>query len=192
MAFRLLLAAALVALALAAPSRAKAEDVTVPVALQVDLLIKVAAYDRNFSRRAGQMVTTLVVTKPGDSDSQRVGALALSVLESKVDFAGLPHEEELVAFQGAARLVETCKASSASVVYFAPGFSPQELAEIAQALDGVEVLTAASIARFVEQGLVLGFDLVAGKPKLHFSLSQAGKQGVSLSANVLSLMTVHP
>ena len=194
MAFRWLKPATLVALALAlgVPSQARAEDVTVPVALQVDLLIKVAAYDRNFSRRAGQKVVTLVVFKSGDNDSKRVGSLAAKALGDKASFAGLPHAEELFAFESSQKLVEACKNRGASVVYFAPGFAPEELAEVARAFDGVEVLTAASIARFVEQGIVLGFDLAAGKPKLHFSLSQANKQGVSLSANVLSLMTVHP
>jgi hypothetical protein len=177
---------------MALPMAARAEEVTVPVALQIDLLIKVAAYDRNFARRAGQMVTTLVVTKPADNDSKRVGMLALNALEAKVDFAGLPHEEELYVFESADRLAEACRSRKAAVIYLAPGFGAQELAEIARALDGVEVLSAGSLARFAEQGAVLGFDLVAGKPKLHFSLSQAAKQGVSLSANVLSLMTVHP
>jgi hypothetical protein len=184
--------AVLFAAALSVPRVARAEDVTVPVAVEIDLLIKVAAYDRSFARRAGQKVVTLVVTKTGDGDSQRVGTLALKTLAGRPDFAGLPHEEEIVPFESAPKLAETCKAKKAAVVFFAPGFSPQEIAEISHALEGAEVLTAASVARFVEQGIVLGFDLVAGKPKLHFSLSQANKQGVSISANVLSLMTVHP
>ena len=40
-------------------------------------------------------------------------------------------------------------------------------------------------------GMVLGFDLVSGRPKLLIHVAQARKQNVSFPGSVLSLMKVH-
>lgn len=170
---------------------ARAEEVSVPVALQVDLLAKVVAYDRNLPERAGGRVVSLIVVKESDGESVRAGAQARTAFQQKDTLAGLPHAEEVVGFTTAARLAVACKARQASIVYVAPGFSDDEVLGIVAALDGAGVMTATAVARFVSKGLTLGFDLVAGKPKLLFSLPQATRQGVALSANVLSLMTVY-
>jgi len=52
------------------------------------------------------------------------------------------------------------------------------------------VLSVGAVARYVQRGITLSFDLVDGKPKLLLGLGAANKQGVSLSGNVLTLMTV--
>jgi len=45
---------------------------------------------------------------------------------------------------------------------------------------------------YVPAGIVLGFDLVSGRPKLLVNIEQAKKQQVSLPASVLKLMKVYP
>lgn len=182
-----LVVAALLAGAL---GEAAADEASVPVPLQVDLLSKVVAYDRNLPKRAGGKVVTLVVTKPGSDESRGVGAQAKAALAGKETLAELPHEVIAVSFAGAPALAAACKEHKASLVYVAPGFSDEEIAALAQALEEQELMTVAARVRYVEKGLMLGFDLVGGKPKLVFSLKQASRQGVSLSAKVLALMTV--
>jgi hypothetical protein len=54
------------------------------------------------------------------------------------------------------------------------------------------VLTVASSAQDVENGIVLGFDVISGKPKLVVSLTQARKQNVAFNAAVLKMMKVLP
>ena len=44
---------------------------------------------------------------------------------------------------------------------------------------------------YVKEGIVLGFDVVSGRPKLLFNLPQARLQKVALTATVLKLMTVY-
>jgi hypothetical protein len=71
-----------------------------------------------------------------------------------------------------------------------PGFSESELAAIAEACAGISVLSVGALARYVERGTVLAFDLVGGKPKLLVNLTRARKQQVDLSSSVLKLMRV--
>ena len=51
-------------------------------------------------------------------------------------------------------------------------------------------MSVASVPDYVQGGIVLGFDVVSGRPKLLFNLTQARLQNVDLRAAVLKLMTV--
>ena len=58
------------------------------------------------------------------------------------------------------------------------------------ALEGHEILTVGSVPRYVPRGIVLGFDVVAGSPKLLFNLTQAKRQNISMTAELLKMMRV--
>ena len=181
--------AALVAAGVAHALPARAEDVPVPINLQAELLFMIAAQDKNLPERAGELVRVLVVVKPGE-EAARAAAQFKAAAAGKPKLAGLPHAEEVIQFSGAAALASTCKARSASIIYLAPGFTGAEATAIGQALEGGNVLTASAEPGLVKKGVVLGFDLVAGRAKLLVDLTQAGKQRVSFSAEVLRLMAV--
>ena len=171
-------------------SRLAAEEVSVPVSLQVDLLLKVASYDKNLTRRAGDRVVVAVLVKPGDADSGRVAAQALAALSEVNEVVGLPVMPLSVEYTDAGALARLADESRVAVLYVAPGFTPAELDGLAQALDGRSVLSAGALAKYTERGTVLGFDLVGGKPKLLVHLARAKRQQVELSSAVLKLMRV--
>jgi hypothetical protein len=186
------LALLVLALGLLAGRVGRADEVAVPISLQVDLLVKVAAYDRNLPPRAGGTVKTLILTHAGSADSLRAAAQIDAALKGQGPIANLPHEESTAAYGDAAGLARAVKAQRISIVYLTPGFSDEEIAAIARGLDGADVLTAGAVPGFVPKGIVLGFDLVSGKSKLLCHLEQAKRQNVALSASVLKLMTVYP
>jgi hypothetical protein len=55
---------------------------------------------------------------------------------------------------------------------------------------GVDVLSATGVPDYVPSGIVLGFDVVSGRPKLLVHLTQARLQKVELRADLLKLMKV--
>jgi hypothetical protein len=77
-----------------------------------------------------------------------------------------------------------------AILYVTPGFSEGEIDAMARALDGVSVLSAGALAKYTPSGMVLGFDLAGGKPKLIVNLGRAKRQGVELSSSVLKLVRV--
>jgi hypothetical protein len=172
------------------PHEVCAEDVRVPITLQAELLSKVAAYDRNMPARAGDRVRVLLVQKPGNDDSSRTVAQMQSALSQISTIAGLPHDEVLVSWSGAAALAQAVKTQHASIVFFTPGMA-DDLEAIRNALDGLDVLSVAAVADYVPGGIVLGFDLVESKPKLSVNLKQARKQNVAFKAEVLKIMKVY-
>ena len=51
-------------------------------------------------------------------------------------------------------------------------------------------MTVGAVGSYVKGGIVLGFDLVSGKPKLLVNLTQARRQHVDLSSSVLKLAEI--
>jgi hypothetical protein len=169
--------------------RGRTEEAALPIAIQVELLVKVASYDRNFQQRAGDRARIFIMTKPGNGDSERVAAQVEAGLARASEIGGLPHDEVVTPFRGAAELANLCRAQRAAIVFFGPGFR-EDVPAIREALDGVDVLTVSAIPEYVEAGIVLGFDVASGRPELLVNLPQAKRQKVALRADVLRLMKV--
>jgi hypothetical protein len=172
------------------PRRGLAEEAPVPISLQVELLLKVAAYDKNLTQRGASRVGLLVLVKQGDPDSGRSAAQARLALSKVTDILGLPLDSTSAVHSDPAGLIQLLRATNVAILYLMPGFSESELAAIAEACAGISVLSVGALARYVERGTVLAFDLVGGKPKLLVNLTRARKQQVDLSSSVLKLMRV--
>ena len=168
----------------------RAENPNVPIRLQAELLAKVTGYDRNFEARSGEQARVLILVAPGDSDSRRAAADMRSALGSVPSVGGLSHDEEVASYVDAPTLGETCRARNIAIVYLTPGFSG-EIPAIRDAVGSQKLLTVGSLADYVPAGIVLGFDLVSGRPKLVVNLSQARRQHVDVRAEVLKLMRVY-
>lgn len=183
-------AVCLTAATLGVAVRASAESVTVPVTLQAEFVAKLAAYDTNLAARAGDTVRVLAVFKEGDPESTRVAQQLVTALAAKATIAGLPHSQDVLAWTDAAALRAACQSRRLAVIYFAPGFTDAELEAVATEFSDANVLTVTAVGRGVSRGVVLGFDIVSGKPKLMLNLTQARKQKVALRPEALSLMKV--
>lgn len=178
------------ALVLVTPATVGAEDIAVPLGLQAELVAKVAAYDKNFAARAGERAQVVLLVKSGNADSARAAAHLQSALGALSTVGGVPHDEHVVAYGGAAALTALVKSRHAAIVYVTPGFA-DDLGDIRAALDGLDVLSVAAVAEYVPKGVVLGFDLVSAKPKLLCHLTQAKKQHVAFKSEVLKIMKVY-
>lgn len=172
------------------PRAGHAEETAVPAELQAELIAKLTAYDRNFPARAGDAVRILVVVKPGDVRS-KLSAAAMQLAFSRLDrIGGLPHQEKIVQYETADGLAKLCRANRAAVVYITPGFDAG-VEDIRTSLRGVDVLSVAAVAEYVPRGVVLGFELLSGKPRISLNLEQAKQQNVNFKADALSLMKVY-
>jgi hypothetical protein len=166
------------------------EDPAVPVSLQAELLVKVASYDKNLAARAGDRARVLIVAKRDDARASRVAQQAERALEGK-SVGKLPLEVSVVEWSDAAALAKRVRAKRVAILYLTPGFSQAELESVSKSLDGADVLSAGAMAKYVQRGVVLGFDLVSGKPKLLVHLKRAKRQNVNLSSKALKLMKVY-
>ena len=167
---------------------ANADDISVPLPMQVQLLTTVADYDKGFAERAkGKAKIVLLTSK--NADSARAATQVQGALGRIAQIGGQPHEESTVRYESGAALAGLCKSNGISVVFLMPGFQG-EIADIKRSLDGINVLSVGTIGSYVQQGIVLGFDVISGKPKLLVNLAQARSQKVSFKAELLKMVKV--
>ena len=178
--------AALAALSLA--STLGAEE-TVPLARQAELVAKVAPYDRAFAERAGDAARVLVVFRDGDAESIHASKTIERAFSDQGTIGGLPVQVSVAPFKGAAALAQACRDQKIAILYVCPKLH-DDARPIAAALIGGSVLSVGGDGSYVAKRIVLGFELVSGKPKLVVHLDQARQQGVSFKAEVLKLMRV--
>jgi hypothetical protein len=167
-----------------------AEAAALPIALQASLLAKVANYDRNFRRRAGERVRLLLVARSDHPDSAATVAQMAAALGRLPSIGGLPHDELSHTYSSGDALAELCKARRVAIVVLGPGFE-NDVEVIRRALDGLDVMTVSTVPDYVPRGVVLGFDVVSGKPRILVHLTQAKRQQVQFRADALSLMQVY-
>jgi hypothetical protein len=164
-------------------------DEQVPVRVQADLLVKVAAYDTALVARPGDR-RVLLFSNPDDVDGEAAPKRMKTELGTFERIAGRAHEEDLIRYSSARALVEACNKRDAAIAYLPPGLGGK-VAGIARALVGTQVLTVAARPEYVREGAVLGFDLVSGKPRLLVHLGQARKQKVDFKPELLRLAKVY-
>lgn len=184
-----LLQVALALFGLSFAHQGSAQTAQLPVGVQADLMVKVAGFDRNFRARAGDRVI-VILAAADDSASMRAAVEMKSALSRVPKIADLPHEEQIVASSNPAVIAAAARDRRAAIVYFAPGYS-QQIPAIREAFSSINVLTVAAVPEYVPSGIVLGFDLVSGHPKLLVHVLQARKQQVAFPASVLNLMKVY-
>jgi hypothetical protein len=167
-----------------------ADSAAVPADVQATLLAKLERYDRSFAARAGDAARVLLVVKPGNTKSGLAAEEMKSALGRLSAIGGLPHKELFHEYKGADALAARCRTERVAVVYLTPGFD-SELRDIRESLATLDILSLAAAPEYVAQGVVLGFELEAGSPKILFNLEQARKQHVDFPADVLHLMKVY-
>ena len=126
---------------------------------------------------------------PEDADSRTVAAQMEVALHKFDSIAGLPYEIRTMAYPGASQVAANIRDNHVSILYVTQGLD-SKIPELAAALNGVSVFSAAAVVRYVPQGIVLGFDLVSARPTLVLNLPYANRQNVSIEAGVLHLMRV--
>ena len=127
--------------------------------------------------------------KSSGAQSTHFGAELKAALDRVGTIAGLPHEQFLLEWNGSTEMVDEIVRRKLSIVYVAPGLD-SEIPVIAQAVQEIPLITVAATDSYVRSGLILGFELVSGRPKMIFNLKQARQQGVVFGSAVMKLMRI--
>jgi hypothetical protein len=168
--------------------KVRAQDVSVPLPMQVQLLATVADYDKGFAERANGKAKIVLLTSK-NPDSAKAANQIQGALGKVAQIGGVPHEESIVKFESGAALAAHCKSNGISIVFVMPGFQ-NEIGDIKNNLSNLNILSVASVGSYVQQGIVLGFDVISGKPKLLVNLPQARNQKVNFKAELLKMVKV--
>jgi len=175
-----------------APRRADgAEEVTVPPAVQAQLLARLATYQRNLAVAAGETVHVVVLSNGKDTASARYASQMLAALGEIRAIRGANHEEEIMAFPGAAALLALCKQKHVAALVLGPGLGEQVRA-LGSALQGSALLTVAAVASYVGKGAPLGFAMDSGHSQLLVDPVELAAQKIDLPPGLIKVMKVYP
>jgi hypothetical protein len=182
------LVAAAAALVTADPAFATAEDPRVPIELQVELLTRIVRYERTYMAETTP-ARVVVVTRSRDLLSSRAGAELVARIRREERVGGRAVSVSLHEFTSARALGAAVDRDAIDIVYLTPGLGG-EVAAIAAALDGRNVLTVAAVGGDVDRGAVVGFELVSSRPRIAVNLTRARAQRLRFNAQFLRLVRV--
>jgi hypothetical protein len=154
------------------------------------LLLRVLAYDRNITKRAGKVVTVAVVYKPGDGESEQVrGQIANALTEAakKVTVAGLP--VRVVSLGVTANLESDLAPMRAAAAYVCPGLGDM-VPSISRVTRARSILSFAGTEKYVTSGLSIGLVRRQSKAAILVNLPSSKAEGAALDAALLRVAEV--
>lgn len=178
-----------IAAALARP--AGAQGMAVEAGLQVPILMKVLAYDRQFDARAAGTLTIGILYAPSDSASSKATG---QISDTLYGFAGktvrkVPIKYFQVEYTSAAELEAFVKAKGINAFYVAPGLD-KALPAILKLAQARGITTLTGVPDYVKRGVSVGVGMGADKPQIIINLASAKSEGSEFDANLLRIATV--
>jgi hypothetical protein len=189
MAFRrALLALTVAALAVGVVVRpARAADL--PPRNQALLLLRILAYDRNITKRAGKTVSVLVLARQGDHASEERARQLVGAFEEvarEVVVAGLPVKAEMLLARDAAALDSGLESSPAALVFVDEAFAPA-VPDLARVTRRRGALSAGGSREFAEAGLAVAVVLRQARASVVVNLQAARQEGADLASALLAV-----
>lgn len=182
-------AQALAALLLLAPLRA--QEVPVPVEVQVTLFVKILSFDRHLnSRPAGPVVLGVLYQgryPTSDHVAERFRAAAGRV---RGDGAGaLSFQIVAIDLDETQDLAEALVRHQVLVLYVSP-LRAMDVKDVALVARRGGVVTLTGVPRYVQAGLGIGLDLKDNRPEIIINLSATRAEGADLDAQLLKLARI--
>lgn len=170
---------------------AQADEITVPVAVQVPLLLKVLKYERGFPARLGDELVLGVAYQ----ERYRASFNARNEFRQAVDAEDaerlfrVPYRIVDIALGDPAALAEAIERAAVDVLYVAP-LRAVAVEDVAAAIRGLGVVTFAAVPEYVVKGLVVGVTARRNRPSLLINLSVAKEEGFDFSSQLLSIAQI--
>jgi hypothetical protein len=166
---------------------APADELSVPISLQVNLLDRVVRFERSYASR-GDAPALVVVVTVDEAASVRAAALASAAIGQIASLGARRASVVTQTFSSPAALRSASR--EAAIVYLMPGFSRADVQAIAAAFADSNVLTVGASNADADNGAALGFELEGSKPRIIVNLRQARAQRLDFSAQFLRLARV--
>lgn len=181
---RVLIALAMVSCTLLAQAAAQAQEMEVPVALQVPLFLKVLTFDRQRPQNDESEIVFGIAYQSGFRSSAQarnmVAEAVRSVARVRIVLINLDRES----------LESILRNHKVQLLYVAPlrAMSPAAVAGVAAAN---HALTVTGVPQYVEQGVAVGLRLQGERPRIMVNLTASKLCGADFTSELLKLAEVY-
>ena len=185
---RCALAAAIGVICVSTPAVAGAQDMDVPVQMQVALFLKVLTFDRNLVVPPASEIVVAVVFQSGYRSSVNARNIAMNALsltgnQRKIRAIAIDLDRETL---GAA-----LTRHRPSVLYVAP-LRAVDIGDLAADARNAGVTTVTGVPHYISLGLAVSVRLQGERPKLLINAEAAKAEGADFSAELLKLAKIWP
>lgn len=176
-------------LTLAGP--AFAQQMPVPVEVQVPVLLKVLTFDRRIADVRGENLVVGVLYQSGSRLSSTVKDRVMEALSSAGPSGPANRPLKVVAVDADGKEgLETALARLGVRVLYVTPMRAFDLPGLVVSTRQIRTLTLTGVPEYVEAGLSIGLDLRQDRPRILVNLRAARAEGADLAAPLLGLATV--
>lgn len=166
-----------------------AQELTVPISVQVELLARVLWYERSLQASREDRLGVLILVRARNNESLRAAAQLEAQLARAKLLGGKTLSYQRLMYETPEQVKKALLAQRGYLIYVTPGLE-DVLGALAGSLKGTSVLTVSTQGGAVQQGTVLGFELVSSKSRIVVNLSRARAQNMDFSAQLLRIAQV--
>jgi len=178
----------LLPLVLLLPLPGVAQPMTVEADRQVQILLKVLTYDRQFEAKAGQRLKIGIVYVAGDAASEKAADEIATTLKSYGDkpIKKIPFSYVMIDYTTPAAVEHKVKAEGIGLLYVAPG-NTRNLADLTRISQQHKITTATGVLDYVSKGVAIGVGIERDKPRIHINLASCKSEGSEFDASLLQI-----
>ncbi len=166
---------------------ASAQDIEVPMSIQVALLSKILSFDRNLERQDGAIVVGVVYQRRvRASVLAKESVISLVGRETRAT-GGVPIRCLPIDLTDVASLDSAIVENDIDVLYITPlrAVNLQSITAISRKRG---VLTSTGVTEYVPKGVAVGFGAEQERPRILVNLPAAKAEGADLSSGLLKLV----
>lgn len=172
-----------------APRVAFAQEMEVPVAVQVPLFLKVISFDRQLHARGSTEYVVAVAYQSGNRASMEARDDVMRALKAEhPTVVGLPVRLVTIDLDHES-LADCLKMHGASLLYIAP-LRATDVGTLVATASAAGVTTVTGVPRYVLEGVAVGVRLQRDRPRILINLQGARLQGADFAAELLKLADV--
>ena len=169
-----------------------AEDVPVPAAIQVPILLRILTFDRNFDERFKTQLSIGVVFSDNDPASRKNRDEIVEVLKNYVGktVKHLAITFVLMRVTTEEDMLKSARSQGVNVFYIAAG-NEKHLAALLRISQRQRIITVTGVPHYVKEGISVGLGITSeSKTQIFINLKSAKAEGIVFDANLLRLSTV--
>ncbi len=171
-------------------ARVQAQELLVPIDLQVPLMLKATGYDRNFGLKKASDGTITIGICYQPKFRQSVSEMEGIKAQLGKEVAGFKIKVVLVSITETEDLASMKEWSSLSILYMTSLRGIEVATLLAQARQH-SVMTVCTDPANVQRGVAMGFDIQGGRPHFIINRESSIKEGCDFSSQLLKLATIY-
>ncbi len=183
--------AGLIGLLLLFATLGDAQEMPVPVDLQLPLFTKILTFDKNLEQRAGDSLRITVVYQKlyRYSDNTREAFFSNAGIMGLRKINGIPIVLLSHDLHTAEELQKFISEQKIDIIYIAP-LRAVPVDEITGLSRELKVLSISGVTDYMQQGVSVGLDIKGDKPEIIINKNNSGQEGADFSSRLLHLARI--